>query len=256
MNLKPLFHKIGGLIKSNSPTILSALGVSGVVTTAYLTGKASFEAARVIETRCASAGCIRSEIKTRDKVELVWKLYIPAGVSGAVTVACIIGGTRISLGRVAAAQAAFSISDLAFNEYKEKVIEEIGANKEQAIRDKIAEDRVKRNPPPSPDILISGPGNVLCCEMYTGRYFTSDIETLRKSQNELNARLLHHDYAVMDDFYDMIRLPPTSYSGDMGWNSDKLMELIFSSILTEDGRPCLTFEYNYVKPLFEGLMGK
>jgi hypothetical protein len=111
----------------------------------------------------------------------------------------------------------------------------------------MAEDRVTKNPPP--EILVSGPGNVLCCEMWTGRYFTSDMESLRKAENELNARLLKHDYATLDDFYYLLKLPMTTSSGEAGWKSDKLMGLEFSTVLTPDGRPCLTFEYNYITSL-------
>jgi len=81
------------------------------------------------------------------------------------------------------------------------------------------------------------------------RYFACDIEKLRKTQNELNARLIKHDYATLDDFYYMLGLRQTTVSGTMGWTSDKMMELIFSTTLSDDGRPCLTFEYNYTKTL-------
>ncbi len=44
MNTPDFIIKTVKLIKSNSPEILTALGVSGVLTTSYLVGKASFVA--------------------------------------------------------------------------------------------------------------------------------------------------------------------------------------------------------------------
>jgi hypothetical protein len=75
------------------------------------------------------------------------------------------------------------------------------------------------------------------------------METLRKAENELNARLLAHDYATFDDFYYMVGLTRTSSSSQIGWKSDKLMKLEFSTVLTEDGRPCLSFDYNYTEQM-------
>jgi hypothetical protein len=183
-----------------------------------------------------------------ERTKLVWKIYIPSAIAATSTIACLVGANRVGLKKTMAAQTAFAISERMYSEYRDKVIEEYGERKDQSIRDKIADERVKLTAP-SNDILVTGPGNVLCCELYTGRYFSSDMESLRKAQNELNSQLLAHDYATFDDFYYMIGLGRTSSSSQMGWKSTKLMGLSFSTILTDDGRPCLAFEYNYVEPM-------
>lgn len=252
MTLKTTVYNTIRTVKTNSPTILTALGVSGVITTAYLVGKASFKAAELITTHEVENGVIDYGDRKRELKEkglLVWKLYIPAGISMAATISCVVGAQRAGSKRTAAAQAAFSISERAFSEYRDKVVEHIGEGKEQKIRDELAQDRVNRTPPPSQDILVSGPGNVLCMEAYTGRYFTSDMESLRKAQNDLNAHLVAHSYAYLDDFYYLIGLQPTSESSKIGWESDKLLDLSYSTTMTPDQRPCIVFEYNYVKPL-------
>ncbi len=48
MILSDIFTKTAKTLKSNSPEILTALGVSGVITTSYLTAKASFIAGEII----------------------------------------------------------------------------------------------------------------------------------------------------------------------------------------------------------------
>ncbi len=247
MSIKGMIHTASRTVKRNSPVLLSSTAITGVVTTAYLSGKASIEASDELR----NYGYNKETRK--EQFGLVWKLYIPTAASGLMTIACIIGTTRISSNRAAAAQAAFVITERAYSEYRNKVVEEYGTRKDQTIRDSIAEDRVKKNAPPSAEVLVTGPGNVLCCELHTGRYFSSDMETLRKAQNDLNSRLLGHDTCSLDDFYWLVGLNGTSNSGDLGWTSEKLMVLDFSTVLTEDGRPCLAFEYNYIKPTYEGL---
>ena len=241
--LNQIFGKAEKLVRTNSPAILAALGVSGTIATAYLTAKASFKSADRI--RKAEP----QPTTTKEKAQLVWRNYIPAGISGAITIGCIVGATGVGNRRTAAAASAYTITERAFTEYREKVVEQIGENKEQKLRDEIAQDRITANPPQSSEIIVTGAGTVLCCEMYTKRYFESDMETLRKAQNDINARVLQDLYVLLSDFYYMIGLPATEQSTKVGWDSDKLMELKFSTALTEDGRPCLTFEYNYVKPI-------
>ncbi len=237
-------------IKANSPIILSVAAGVGTIATALLVGKASFEAANAIrEHEEQNAPAITPKERLKDRTKLVWKFYIPSAVSTVSTLVCIVGAKRIEANKTLAANAALAFTERAYSEYRNKVVDELGPRKDESIRDKVVADQVTNKPSPSQDILVTGPGNILCCEMFTMRYFASDMEKLRKAQNELNARLLKHDYATFDDFYYIIGLQPTTTSGNLGWTSDKLMELEFSTALSDDGRPCITFTYNYTKTL-------
>ena len=233
-------------LKSNSPAILAAVGVSGTITTAYLTGVASFKAARTIDRMERKKA---RELDPKEKVELVWKMYIPPVVSGGVTVSAIVVGTAIGARRTAALAAAYSLTDKALGEYKAKVVEQLGEHKEGKIRDQLAQESVDSNPPSGRELMIAGPGNVLCYERFTGRYFHSDMETLRKAENTINAKLNREMYAYLADFYDLVGLSDTSAAQDLGWDSNKHLELTFHTVLAEDGRPALAIEYNYTKAL-------
>jgi hypothetical protein len=248
MDLTQYFNVARGFVRDNSPAILTALGVTGTLSTAYLTGKAAYESYPVIANYEHYNGIPDS---TREmyiqRGKLVWKLYIPAFVSGTSTVLCIVIAARVGSRRTAAITAAYTLSERALVEYREKVAETIGTNKEQKLRDEIAQDKVAANPP-SPTI-ITGDGQVLCYEMFTGRYFNSTMEHLRRAENNINAYLIKHDRATVSDFYDEVGLPYTSYSGEVGWESDKMLELEYSTVLSEDSRPCIAFAYNYTTPV-------
>jgi len=236
-----LAQKAEKLVRSNSPVILTALGVSGTVTTAYLAAKAGYHHARRM-----SDGPPTEDLTTREIVLEVWDLYIPPVISGVMAVGCTIAAVRVSSKRAAAAYSLVAVSEKALSEYRDKVVETIGANKEQRVRDEIAQDRVRDNPPGA---VVIGSGSVLCCELFTGRYFMSDMETLRKAQNNINARLISQDYATLNDLYFEIGLPYTTDSGRLGWNVDKQLDMFFSAVMSETQVPCLAFEYNYVKPI-------
>lgn len=242
MNISTIFNNAVKAFKSNSPEIFTGLGIAGVLSTSYLVGKASFKAAEMLEPEAL-------DLPNKEKVKIIWKCYIPAGISGSLTIAAIFGASKVSGRRTAAAVTAYSITERAFSEYKEKVVEQIGKGKEQKIRDELAQDRVTQTPPSSREVVILGKGNVLCCELFTRRYFRSDMETLRRAQNDINAKIINELYVTLDEFYDLLGLSFTSVSSNIGWDSNRLMELSFSTVLSDEGEPCLAFDYNYTKPL-------
>jgi len=222
-------------LKENSSLILTVGTGVGILTTAYLAGKASFAAARVLDRE-------DPYLDPREKVKLVWRLYIPTGASAAATIVCVAGVRHVDARKVLAGQTALAVSQRAYEGYREQVIAELGDKKDQLFVAKATEKRINEGPPP---VIVAGSGSVLCYEAYSGRYFMSDMETLNRAVNEINSKLNKHDYATLDDFYYLIDLENTMSSGQSGWESAKLMELEYSSVLHK-GKPCLAFSYNYV----------
>lgn len=242
MNLGDIWVRAQKLTIDNSPAILTGAAVAGTVITAYLTGKASIKASEIIRTEEDTFNLSPSD--TKKKVELVWTLYIPPATTGLLTVACIIGANRIGTRRAAALAAAYTLSEKAFDEYRGKIVEKLGAKKEQAARDELAQERVSRNPATTAQMIIVDGKGVLCYESYTGRYFTNDMETLRKAQNDVNHMVNNNYYASLTDFYNLIGIETTTVSDEVGWNADKLLELKFSAVLTSSGKPCICVDYD------------
>lgn len=245
MNLTDIVTKFGKVLSDNAPTVLSGIAVTTSVATAVLSAQGSFRAARIlrIEELRRDLETLQSEpITIREKVDLVWICYAPAAVTGVISVTCIICANRIGTRRAAAMAAAYTMSRDAFAEYKDKVVERFGKGKETKIRDEIAADQIRNNPNDR-EIIISGPNEVMCYDSITGRYFKGNIEALRKAQNDVNRSILHDMSAPLSEFYSLIGLPQTPYSNEVGWNSDHALELQFTTVLAEDGTPCLSINY-------------
>jgi Family of unknown function (DUF6353) len=230
---------LGQFTSQNSPVILSGIAVGGVIATAVLAVKATPKAMKSLEK-------LEGENpSTLEKAEKVWKFYVPAGLSGAATIACIIGANTIGMKRNAALVAAYTLVDSTFREYKDHVIAEIGDQKERKIHDKIMTDRLENNPPDSTQVIVVSGGDQLCYDSLTGRYFKSDIEKIRRAENEINRRILNDMYAAQNEFYDLVGLPYTTIGDELGWNIDCMVDLRFTSHLREDtGEPCLAIGYN------------
>jgi Family of unknown function (DUF6353) len=220
--------------KENSAAILTGVGVVGTVTTAYLTGRATLKCAHILADE---------EFTAKEKLPYIWKPYIPAAASGILTVTSIVAANRISSRKAAALAVAYGISDRAFQEYKDKVAEKLTAPKLTALHDEIAQDKVNANPVSNNQVLIVGKGDVLCYDSYTGRYFQSSIEEIKKAVNELNHEILNHSYATLSSFYDRIGLPPTVVSEEVGWSNNELLEVRFSTTMSDDERPCLVMDF-------------
>ena len=245
----PPFNTARKAIHDNSPTILTAFGVVGTISTALLTGRASYTAAQVVMHKEADLKREQDPLTFKEKATLVWTLYIPAGVSGVITVASIVTASQVSANRTAAIATAYSVSEKAFAGYKEKVVEQLGERKEQKVRDEIVQEQVAQKPPSGSQLVIIDGSKMLCFESYTGRYFHSDVETIKKAQNEINSTVINELYASLSDLYYLLGLPKTSESDNLGWNSDKLLEIEFTSVLSEEDKPCLALTYNYIKPI-------
>jgi hypothetical protein len=243
MDLQTIFGNTVKLLKSNSPVIFTALGVGGVIATSYFVAKGSFQAADILIDED------REELPNNEKIKLIWKCYVPAVISGAATIGCIVCASKASNNRAVAAMAAYSLTERAFTEYREKVSDELGKGKDQKVLDEIAKDRIAEHPPCLGDVIVVGNGHVMCCEMYTGRYFRSDMDKLRRAENEINAKIFIERYVTLDEFYELIDVRPTSDSSRFGWDSDKMLKLEFSTVMAENDEPCIAFSYNYVKPL-------
>lgn len=266
MNLQGFFNNAGRTMRNNSPTILTGVSIVGVITTAYLTARATLKVSRIIYEmdREAAAGIPVDEKERRKEiVKATWPLYITPAISGSLTIGCIVGSSKASANRTAAAITAFSLSERAFSEYKDKVVEQFKANKEEQIRAAIAQDRVSANPA-SPEliarsaenrqrvlagegkeIVVLGRKQVRCFESYSGRQFLSDREALMSAQNEINNYIIHNNDASLSQFYDKIDLRHTQFSDDVGWNLDKMLTLQFHVVLSEDDEPCLAFDYQH-----------
>lgn len=247
MTFADISRKMLKITSDNSPVILTTVGVVGTLTTAYLTGTATVKAVRILDDEVdASWGTPGADtIPLKDAVRMTWKCYIPAASTATVTVASIIMANRIGNKRAAAMAAAFTLSEKAYSEYREKVTEHLGKNKEQKVRDDIQQDRVQNT---SSQIIVTDVARVLCYDKFSGRYFESSMEELKKAQNDLNYRVLNDYYASLSDFYDLLGVDRTSMSEELGWNSDELLELEFSTVMSDNQKPCIAIDFR-VQPI-------
>ena len=260
------FKGVQNTLTKYSPEILTGIGIAGMITTTVIAVKSTPKALSLIDKelkrqnkeladeaeRNGEVGFDEiSKLKPIDVLRVTWKCYIPTVTIGAASIACLIGASSVHSKRNAILATAYKLSETAFSEYKEKVIETIGEKKEEVIRDKVHKERMEKDPVSKNEVFITDSGETLCYDYNTGRYFKSDIEKIRRAINTLNKKMLLDGYVSLNEFYEEIGIARTSTGDRLGWNTDSdLIDLNFSSQLTEDGKPCLVIDFK-VAPKYD-----
>jgi hypothetical protein len=254
VTLPALFRRVEFLARNNSTTLLTGVGVVGTVSSAVLTGRASVKAYQMIQedeiVRHTEIEANLSEpvtpLEFRERLALTWPQFIPPVGVGVATIAAIVMANRLSAKEAAALATAYGISERALQEYKEKVVEKLGNKQERAIRDEVAQARIEANPVSSREVILAGTGEVLCYDMFTGRYFQSTVEEIKKAENKVNFEIVNHMSASLSSFYDEIGLQPTEMSDRLGFNLDNRCEVKFSTTMTQDKqRPCVAIDFHF-----------
>lgn len=242
-NLANLMSNTRQFVSKRSPEILTGIGIAGMITTTVLAVRATPIALQLIEEKKNEDWV--DELSPLEVVKTAWKPYVPAAVTGVASVVCLIGASSVNAKRNAALATAYKLSETALSEYREKVIETIGEKKEKTVRDKVAEERVKKNPVSKSEVIVTNNGTTLCFDPISARYFKSSIDKIKRAENELNKQMLHDisGYVSLNDFYDELGLDHTSVGDDLGWNVDRLIDISFSSQLNDNGEPSVVLDY-------------
>lgn len=239
--LTAFVNKTKATVIKNGPTILTVMGIVGWGTATVFAVAETPKALRLISDAEKEKG---APLTTMEKVKAGYKPYIAPAVTAVVSTGCLIGACNVSAGRTAALATAYQLSTSALKDYKEQVVEVVGEKKEQVIREKVAEKKIKENPASTAQIVYTGRGKTRCFDVTSGRYFDSDRSSIEKVINKLNQRMLGGEmYISLNEFYTDIGLEPIPIGDKIGWNTDAIIEPHFSSQLDDTDTPVLVLDY-------------
>lgn len=222
---KVIFTTIGKF----APTILTGMAAAGV----GLTGWLSYRAAK------------KSDPEKTFKEE--WRIYIPVGVAGLGTVACVVGANWIHLSREAAALAAVAFYKAAGEDFEDAVREKFG---EEGSKSKVM-DEWKRPPDRNMKIEIWEP--------YTHQWFEASQQEILWAELCANKMLQQKGSLTLNEvlrLYNDKSLKMKKVGNELGWSWDDDMFCELSSyyyaggwidmcpqFVYEDGRWIFRMEY-------------
>lgn len=278
MPVKNAISSVGKAVEQKSPAILTGIGIGSFVGCAILAVKATPKAIQLMDLKAKEKygeflepTTPPSEYETYEEwldiedltvvpprvyfnvltpVEIVkstWKAYIPAVGLGVVGIVCLIGAARVSSARNAAFAGAASIAEKALYEYQQKVIDILGEDQANEIRDELAKDRVVKidaaDISGNNETVCSRPGGSWIYDPITDRKWKSDLETVRAAMNDFNHDLIGGVYGTLNDWYYCLGVKGVSIGDDLGWCSDKLLDIRFSAMVLDNGEPAIVLDY-------------
>ena len=201
--------------KRNASTILSVLGVAGVIATTVTAVKATPKAMEFVKKAEEKKG---EKLSKWEKVTAAGVAYIPTALVGTATITCILGANVISRRQQATLMSAYALLDRSYKDYKNKANELYGEDAGKQIREGIAKDKY------TGDEATGDDGKELFYDFYSGRYFESTKEAVMWAQYEVN-RSLFVNYAVgLNEYYNLLGIEEKPEYEMLGWSCGQMKE--------------------------------
>ena len=232
--LRSTTKKIGRVLDKRSPEILIGCGIVGFVTTVILVAKEAPIAKERLDELHENLGESDEEIsKGRiifEEFKTAAPVYIPAVITGTMSVGCILGSHYISSKRTAALATAYEFVQSNFIDYQDKVKEKLGEKKERELKQELDEEKLKKDPPPDHMLSYGGvnggtevvytDGLSLYKDGYSGRYFRCNNDILVKAEKRITERLFTEMWVSLNEFWWELGLSSEDVGDDVGFNVD------------------------------------
>ena len=215
-----IINKLQQQLRDNGPSILTGLGVVGLISTVGLAIKATHD-------------FDKEEHKTNvEKVKSGVKHFCPVVVIGAGSIACIIGSNKMNMKRNLALAGALKLSENKITEVKDQWF---GEKKKQN------DENCKHS------TIIFGDGDIDCYDQLTGRYFKCTITKLNQAVNFVNGLLYAGESVDLEDFYSFLDLDTPDICKDMVWKQMwGPINLVLDSKLTDENKPVLVVDFDTI----------
>lgn len=259
-------NRVGFQLKKHSPEILVVAGVIGTITSAVMACKATTKLHNVLDETKNNIDMVHKGVEDGEVIAIVdgeemivpynetdaqkdltihyvkcgvniAKLYAPAVILGAVSIAGILSGHHILRKRNLAIAAAYTAADTGFKKYRDRVVERFGDKMDKEllynIKSKEIEETVINED--GTESTVKTTVEVADTNEVLGTYsFCFDeLSTLwvRDAERNKFALLRQQDYAnelletkgvmCLNDVLDMVGLPRCRYGQTVGWVYDK-----------------------------------
>lgn len=248
----------GGLVlKKYSPEILTAAGVIGTVGSTVLACKATLKVEDILDEAKKKSNLINAvhdgEIevdaeytdkdyskdlivnRTQTAVKLI-KLYGPAITLGALSITAILGGQHILRKRNVAVMAAYKLCEESFNNYRSRVKDELGEEKdrqfyygmtEETVKDKVKSKdgktkTVTKKVEKAPDHLYSQYARFFDeANINWDKSPEQNMYFLKMVQNQMNDKLKARGHVFLNEVYDALGFDRSEAGQLVGWVWDK-----------------------------------
>lgn len=234
--------------KFKADTLLCLVAAGGVAATAILAAKGTPKAICLLE---------KAKEENLDKKQTfltVAPAYIPATISGILTIACIFSANVLSKSHQAVITSAYALLNEQYMRYKNKVIEHHGKDEHEGIMQELAVEKTADTHIFTPGVLDrtslefedSNEESHLFYDSFSDRYFESTFSRVLMAEHALNRNAVLGMTPSLNDFYDLLGLDKTDTGENIGWSfyTGDYLWIDFNHIkmILEDDIPCWIIE--------------
>lgn len=220
-----------GFFNRNSSTILTVIGSTGVILTSILSIKATPKALKIIEEVKKEKD--EEKLSMVETVKVAWKPYIPAIISGATTISCIIGSNYINKKTQESLLSAYLLLD----NYRKKCHMK---SVDRSIENRVIASKYDKN-------TKLDASKELFFDYQSMRYFQSTFDELEKVKSILNDKLINDGFVCLNDMYDILHMKHVPYGYQLGWGAmenQKIgygLDFVYENTVLDDGLECNIF---------------
>ncbi len=239
-------------LRKASPTILTGLGVIGVVGTAVLSVRATPKALALIKVK-------KDELKTdkltpQELVEATWKCYIPSALVGVSTIACIIGIGVLDRRNQAALTSAYAMLNESYKQYRQAAKKVYGEDADNKIHAEMAKDAQVASYDWGYQVynmdMDPESEQVLFYDLTSKKYFTTTMAAVLNAQYHVNRNLAIRGDCSLNEYLSFLGVEGIDKGDEMGWEISYMVEemdcywLDFDNQKTtlEDGLECIVID--------------
>jgi len=214
---------IGKFASKHSPTIYVAVGVGLMVGAVVKTIVEAPKAKEELDD-LENVEDIPHNEYFKEKARIIASHYWPTTVMTLGGAAMIFWGHKVSLGRTAAALAAYQMSKDDLKRLENKIVEMDGEKHLEKAKDEINRDRVMSTDFGDQNVIRTGKGDILFMDSITGQKFRSSFDAIDRAVNALNAEI-HSDPELtssLNTWLDLIGCDDSKVGDKLGWRFDKM----------------------------------
>lgn len=243
--------RTGLMINKYSPEILLGIGVVGIIGSTVLACKATLKVEGIVDDAKEKIDKIKyadkeiddatySEMDYKKDMTLVYvqtgakfvKLYGPAVGLGVISVGCIMGSHNIMKKRNVALMAAFKLAEQSYADYRKRVVEELGEEKDRQFHygiktetiqaEKIDENGKKKKVNEVVEVVDPDKHSIYArffdeCSTQWSKTPEYNLVFLKAQQNYANDLLHCRGHIFLNEVYDLLGLPRSQAGALVGW---------------------------------------
>lgn len=250
--------------KQHGPGMAIGAGIAGFVISEIFAVKQTPKALILLEEEEKAKG---EPLTTLEKAKTVAPMYIGPIIFTGASIAFILSGADAFARNASTAAFMYEMSQIAFKDYKDAVVEEVGKTKAERIKVAAENKAIERdfsNGPTLPIYNVGSNGHFIYKEPWSGRYFYADRAYVErcwgKFVDQVNSKLFDpYSYSdselhpkrttegkTLNDFYEILGLEDTLLGEEfMFWPREDLIDSMhFLVCQTPFDESCTVLDYD------------